>query len=191
MKNLITISFLLIVTFTYSQKISVTKIIESYGELKLSHSLENQKMFFNSFPNTFETFKATFGYSNTGQAPLYDNHMEYIKAFFALDSLPLSTQMNKWIEISINGKWDADNVSFFQSYIIKKSLEYPQLLYDHLSIRNSENIESYFYFMFDSVHPHILTIPQEFDFIKITDSEFYSLIESAHSDVMNEKGHGH
>ena len=157
-------------------------------ELNNDNSQTNHRKFFELFPNSFGSFEKTFGYKNGKEASLYDGH-EYIVKFFSLDSILESELLNKWINISLGGHWDADAVNYFQHYLRPRVFKNIDLTYKLLKKRPKKEIESFFYFFFNEIHRQYETIPKEFGKLKNSDKEFYSLLSKGHKRAIENSGH--
>ena len=162
-------------------KVALTNLIED-------NSLNNQNTFFELFPNSFENFKNTFGFKEGKESPLYDG-FEYVQAFFKLDSIQEKRQIDKWINISINGHWDADAVNYFQHNLRPRIFENVDLTYDLLKKRTDKEIISFFYFFFNEIHPQYKSIPTDFHKLGHKDKKFYELLQTGHKRAIKESGH--
>lgn len=133
-------------------------LIESFNKMKPIETQEQQqldKLYFCAFPSNFKEMEQMFGfYDKTGPGPLYyaphgENIINYFKQ---LTSIPKEEYYNKYIDICINGVWQADN--------IRKSFGFGNKLRDdtkavcsQLSKRTDEEIKSVFHFVLDGLHP--------------------------------------
>ncbi|PTD14015.1 SH3 domain-containing protein [Flavobacterium columnare] len=144
MNRLIIFLLLLISHNNYAQN--------SAKELEKTFISKNEKLFLDNFPDSFNKFKSIFGWNDKLEKPnlLYNNANEYIDYFFTLVSKPkYKIYQNKIIKISINGKWEADAVGYFQTKlhsIIKTNKDFVNLL----SSLNEKDISSFWRFYFDS-----------------------------------------
>lgn len=171
-----------------AQSADIEKLKSALTKLELKNTQTNQQTYFELFPNSFESFEQTFGYKDGKAAPLYDGY-EYVKKFFSLDSIPEPEQIRKWINISIHGHWDADAVNYFQHHLRPRILKNINLTYDLLKERTELEIESFFYFFFNEVHPQYETIPKGFEKIKHSNEEFYSLLSKGHKRAIEDSRH--
>mgnify|MGYP000141446527 CR=1 FL=1 len=171
-----------------AQSANIDELKNSLIELKKDNSQKNQREFFNLFPSSFQSFNNTFGFKNGTAAPLYDGH-EYISQFFSLDSIDQRKQLNKWINISIDGHWDADAVNYFQMYLRLRVFQNLDLTFKLLKERPEKEIKSFFYFFFNEIHPQYETIPKEFEILKNSDNELYILILEGHKLAIQDSGH--
>lgn len=136
--------------------------IEKYSGKK---RLNSERKFFCTFPNSFAEMQELFGYDNTkGEAPLYFSPMverltscfsspnALISYFEHLNSIPKDKYYDKYINICVNGIWQADNIGAafgFGERILKDTED--ACLY--LEKRSDSEIESIFKFIFDGPHP--------------------------------------
>jgi hypothetical protein len=188
MKKLITVIFILLFTQVNGQSIESNKLKNALIELKSDRNINNQKEYFELFPDSFESFLNMFGFKDGRGAPLYDG-FEYVQALFALDSIPETQQMKKWINISINGYWDADAVNYFQNNLRPIVLKKTDLVYEQLKKSTDQEIESFFYFFFNEIHPQYETIPSEFKKLKKVDEKFYNHLLAGHKRALKDSGH--
>ncbi|NCD70083.1 hypothetical protein [Mucilaginibacter agri] len=83
---------------------------------KHSDSINYQKQFFKNFPSTFEDLCTIYGYDDKkGAAPLYNVAKLHIDKLFNLACVDSEKKATKFVGISLNGKWDADAVGYFQN----------------------------------------------------------------------------
>ena len=170
------------------QSLKTDKLKVALTSLKKDNNLKNQNTFFDLFPNSFESFKNTFGFEDGKEAPLYDG-FDYVQAFFQLDSIKENRQIDKWIDISINGQWEADAVNYFQHNLRPRIFKNIDLTYELLKKRTDIEIISFFYFFFNEIHPQYESIPSEFEKIGHRDKKFYELIRTGHKRAIKESGH--
>ena len=167
---------LLLITIFLFQTDSVQTLKQSYKNLETENSKENQVHYLKAFPDNFSEFNKVFGFDEK-PAPLYNESYDYIQKIFDLDKISKEEKFNKWINISINGKWDADAVNYFQHRLIEKVLQNIDLTHRILKERTDEEIESFFIFFFDGPHPK-KEVPKEFESLK-SDKKFYKIIRTA------------
>ena len=188
MKNTIAIIFILLLCQVNGQSLESIELKNALMELKKDKSLKTQKKYFELFPDSFEDFLKMFGFENGKEAPLYDG-FEYVEALFAIDSISESQQMKKWINISIDGYWDADAVNYFQHNLRPIVLKKTDLAYELLKKCTDEEIESFFYFFFNEIHPQYKNVPTELERFKDRDEKFYKLLSAAHKRALIDSGH--
>ena len=184
-------TFILLTSFFHltAQTVEVEKLKSAFFDLQEKNNQTNQQRYFDLFPNSFEKFEQVFGFEKGKKAPLYDNSIEYIRTLFALDSISQSSQITKWIDISIGGHWDADAVNYFQHFLRTRTLKNVDLTYKLLKDRPDKEVESFFYFFFNEIHPQFETIPKEFEMLKNRDKAFYNLLEKGHHQAIEDSGH--
>jgi len=188
MKTLLTFLLTFLFINTFGQSVNTEKLKTAFTNLKNDRSLVNQRKYFELFPNSFGEFQETFGYENGKAAPLYDGH-EYIPEFFDLDSIPIEKQLEKCINISIGGHWEADAVNYFHYHLRSEVLKNVDLTYRLLKGKPNDKIESFFYFFFNEIHPSSKAIPGEFNEIQSKDKAFYELLVKGHERAMKHSGH--
>lgn len=134
-----------------SQNKSNKDISSILNECKISPTKEHFKLFFDTFPNSYSELQNTFGYSNEkGEAPHYSNGEEYLIMFFkSFQTVDKEVFFNKLINISNNGKWDADNINFFQEKMRGCFFENDKAFLSVLEKRESADIKGFWYFFCD------------------------------------------
>ncbi len=189
MKTFTTFILLTSIFQLIAQTAEVAKLRSAFLDLQKNDNQTYQQRYFDLFPDSFEKFEQVFGFEDGKKAPLYYNSIEYIRALFELDSISQSNQINKWIDISIGGHWDADAVNYFQHYLRPRILKNVDLTYRLLKVRPDKEVESFFYFFFNEIHPQFETIPAEFEMLKNRDKTFYSLLEKGHHRAIEDSRH--
>ena len=194
----LTISFLLISLVAFGQPekyIESAKKLKSYFSFsKNQDSIKYQKLFFEEFPGNFKDFNEIFGYDSEINdisyhgAPLYDGY-DYISYFFSITSIIEKTFYLKIINISLGGRWDADAVNYFQRGLRQKIFQNPKLTFDLLKNKSDNEIKSFFFFFFHSVHPVYTSIPPVLKEMKHYDEKIYSLLEHGFAQALKESGH--
>lgn len=188
--KLFILSILVFLSFqTKGQIANFKKLKVAYLNLSEHNTLENQNTFFELFPNSFKSFTNAFGFKNRNESLIYKNQYKYIETFFKLDSVQKDRQINKWINISINGKWDADAVSLFQNILRLRILQKNKLTYQLLKKRTDKEIISFFFFFFNEIHPPKDWIPKKFKVFEKKDNNFYQLIEKGRKKAIEKSGH--
>lgn len=118
--------------------------------------LEADELFFCAFPNSFDEMQELFGFDRIkGAAPLYDYPIgkHIIEHFAQLNSIDKEIYYNKFINICIDGVWEADNIreAFgFADRIVSDS----DAACLALSLRTDQEVISVFHFIFDGPIPH-------------------------------------
>lgn len=158
--------------------------------LKLSSSpytTTYQQEYFEAFPNTFMLLNKLFGYSDKEplgkpisdfNSPLQKEAELYVTTFFTLNDIEHTLFYDRIIDISINGRWYADGVNYFQHGMQEKVRADINMFCELLSRHNEKEIKGFWYFYFDSPHP-IKEIPQELQKVKEIDIRMFSLMELA------------
>lgn len=161
-------------------------ISNTYDSLtSIQSNIKNEQAYFEAFPENFKDFNLIFGYSSNNsykiekEGILYNDSFKYIDAFFKLNLIDKKKFINKVIDISIDGKWFADGVNYFQHDMKIYLINNLDLFCNILSLRNEKEIESFFIFYFDGVQSQ--TIPKEFDKIKKTDIKLFEIIKKSYS----------
>ena len=85
-----------------------------------SETYEAQKKYFDAFPTIFNDFNTAFDYNERiANENLYEESLDYITKFFHLyKNINPHELSNKIISICINGRWDADAVTYLQINVI-------------------------------------------------------------------------
>lgn len=134
------------------------KLLKYYELAKTSDSpknLEYGRNFFDAFPNSFNEMQELFGYDDQkGAAPLYTNPSgeNIIQYFSKLNTIPKDKYYNKYINICINGIWEADNIR--EAFgIHNRMLNDTEAVCSILEKKSNQEIKSVFRFIFDGPHP--------------------------------------
>lgn len=158
----------------------------AYNNLfKLNDKVKNEQIYFDVFPDNFKDFNSIFGYSFNDpnkiekEGVLYYEAFNYIEAFFKLNFIEKEMFINKIIDISIDGKWFADGVNYFQHNMKIYLLNNLDSFCKILSLRNEKEIESFFIFYFDGIHTE--SLPKEFDGIKKTNIKLFKIIQKSYN----------
>ncbi|MCV9926934.1 SH3 domain-containing protein [Flavobacterium sp. LS1R49] len=141
-------SFLLVLLL-----VSFNKVQENVNlqQLKKAYVEKNEKKFIESFPGNFEDFKSTFGWNDKLDKPnpFYEDANEYTDYFFKLVSQPkYDIYKEKIINISINGKWEADGVNYFHKKM-QAITETDKGFVSLLNGLNESKVNSFWNFYFD------------------------------------------
>lgn len=117
--------------------------------LKDPESQHNQEEFFDKFPHSFQEFLITYNYHPKLTNPMYSSSYDHIfNGFAKLNKIPVWKYYKRFIDLSINGKWDADAVNCLQRVLAIKAKENPNILFSLLSLYTKEDIYSFWYFYF-------------------------------------------
>jgi hypothetical protein len=121
------------------------------NECKLSPTKESLKLFFDTFPSSYNELQNTFGYSDEkGAAPYYNNGEEYLVMFFKSSQVvDKEVFIDKLIEISKGGKWDADNVNSFQEKLRNYFFSNDKAFLIILNKKDKAVIKEFWYFFSD------------------------------------------
>ena len=127
-----------------------------------SNKNEWERKFFDAFPNSYAIMDSIFGYKDK-PAPLYFSKIprkvksyvssdSHIGLFCQLKSIPADKYYNKYVNICIDGYWQADK--------IREAFGFGLHLYYNskptckaLSKKSDSEIKSVFRFIFDGPHP--------------------------------------
>lgn len=124
---LLTVS-VLIVTQSFCVAQTKSQILQKTYQLASSakgpEAGKYQRQFFDAFPSDFKSLNKLYGWNNSTDkpAPLYRVSLQHINYFFNLNNINQDSLTKKIIEISNNGKNDADAISYFQSNLITRVL---------------------------------------------------------------------
>lgn len=145
-------------------------------------SRHNQEQFFDKFPRSFQELNKTYDYRPRGNpmSSLYYDHI--FNGFAKLNKIPEWKYYKRLINLSINGKWDADAVNALKEVLENKAQANPELLFSLLSLHLKEEIYSFWYFYFNSLLPLKGGIPV---FLKNMEKEYptvYGQLKKAFQD---------
>ena len=134
-----------------SQNKESKKINVLLNECKLNPTKEHFNLFFNSFPSSYNELQNTFGYSDDkGEAPYYTNGEEYIVTFFkSSQAVEKEVFIDKLIEISKGGKWDADNINSFQEKLRNYFFSNDNAFLITLNTKDKTVVKEFWYFFSD------------------------------------------
>lgn len=122
----------------------------------LEEKIKTEQLFFCVFPSNFEEMEYMFGfYNETGEGPLYlsPNGRNVINCFKQLTSISKHEYYDKYIDICINGFWQADNIR--KGFGIGDKLkDEAKAVCSQLSKKTDEEIKSVFHFIFEGPHPN-------------------------------------
>jgi hypothetical protein len=117
--------------------------------------IASDERFFCAFPNSFKEMQNVFGFDeNKGTAPLYDypNGEKMIKYFAKLNSIQKDIYYDKYINICLDGVWEADNIREAFGFAGRLTNDTNAACLA-LSKRTDKEIKSVFNFIFDGPHP--------------------------------------
>ena len=164
----------------------LSKAYDNY--IKFPDIRMSEKIFFDLFPNTFCELDSIYGF-NKKPGPLYFNSADHIVGlFFELKSINEEEYLQKLINISINGHWDADAINYFQTGMRNHVMSNLQLTFILLAQYSDDQIESFFYFFFDGIHPRWKEIPDFFTEYKNEYPNIYQQLEKGFLKAINNNG---
>jgi len=165
---------------------------DNTGEEKVKY----EQLFFKEFPSSFREMQDFFGYDDIkGKAPLYDYPIgDNIIVFFSkLKHIEMDDYYNKYIDICIDGKWEADNIS--EGFGLTTKLYYDtEAIISVLSEKTDKEIKSVFRFVFDGPHPDQRKESYEelHNKVKPVNPRVADLMKQAYEQLLSEDdGHGH
>jgi hypothetical protein len=116
---------------------------------------------------------------------LYFEAVNHILTLFTnINNIDDSQYYRKLINIGVSGKWDVDVITCFQIVLQEKVFAKPELTFNLLEKKTDEEIKSFFYFFFDSVHPNWKGVPKEFQKLKKSNTRVYGLMKVSYDAVM-------
>lgn len=112
-------------------------------------STEAHTRFFEALPTSFDCYGQIFGYPG----PLYDER-DMFQEFTVLSKVvPPHDFVSKLVSLSINARWDADQINALQN-VLRDSLEaHTPIFIDCVSALTSDAEASVWRFLFDAPHP--------------------------------------
>ncbi|WP_310555767.1 SH3 domain-containing protein [Flavobacterium sp.] len=155
---------------------------ESLGsiiELKKAYSKNDDALFIKNFPKNHKQFVSYFGWNDILDKPfpLYNENEKYIEKFFNIVSKNENKEFLKLIiDIGVNGKYQADAVSYFKMQTEKIFIKNPNLVCELLKDRKTRDVDSFWYFYIDSPQP-LTIVPKYFDKLKNNCNPIYKSLE--------------
>lgn len=137
---------------------SQDKVKLSLGDIfkkcEVNTSIECKQVFFENFPKSFLQFQELYGYDDAkGKAPYYDSAEKHLNFFFKTSEVVKNDDfINKLIDISRDGKWDADFVNSFQEKLRSYFFIKYDLFIKLLKKRNETEVKGFWYFFSDEPH---------------------------------------
>ena len=147
--------FVGLIKTNYAQtNIIVNTLLKSYKLgfiIKGKDSVHYQNLFFHTFPSNFKSFNAIYGWNDKIDkvGPLYNSSQKHIDRFFSLKCIEKDSLTKKIINITIDGVWDADAISYFQSDLIQFASVHAEDFNKVLETYSDKNIISVWTFYFD------------------------------------------
>jgi hypothetical protein len=126
-----------------------------YKAYKKDNSVKNKRDFFYAFPTSFVGLQQLYGYDDIkGTAAKYYNVApEHISLFFkSAENIDNKVFTKKVLDISKNGKWEADAVNYFQDGLRKYFFNHSNTFLELLSKRDKNEISGFWYFFSDGPH---------------------------------------
>ncbi len=160
--------------------------------------LATDEKFFCAFPDSFKGMQNIFGFDdNKGAAPLYDYHNgENMIGYFAnLNSISKEIYYEKYINICVDGVWEADNIR--EAFgLADRLINDTEAACSSLSKRADKEIKSVFHFIFDGPHPkneqNERTYKELLPKLTKQNERLGKLLTDSYSKVIAEDdGHGH
>ena len=162
-----------------------------------------ERKFFCAFPNSYASMDALFGFNNKAgllyhsETPkhiqYFGNMSAHIDFFSHLTSIQPEEYYQKYVDICINGYWQADNIRVAFGFGLHL-LNHPKPSCKALSNKSDEDIKSVFRFIFDGPHPNHDTNRKFFEkllpVVKKENERLSKLLEASYKKLMNEN-HGH
>lgn len=153
-----------------------------------------QREFFDAFPSNFQLLNDIYGWNNLTNkpAPLYDVSLDHINFFFKLRSINQDSLTKKIITISINGKGDADAVSYFQNNLITRVLTQKAAFTKILKRFTKKDIISVWCFYFDYENTNARKGAYQ-NLLQMVgnDKEMASLITNGYHNAVKKNSHSH
>ncbi len=172
------------------------KVLNQYAEAVTNNEGIKRKeyliLFFQSFPNDFETFDKIYGYHE--DAVLHLTHTLFELLPELKQSVPADEYYKKMISIGIRGKWQADEIGILQHHLQEIVPENIKLSIDILNKKEEKEIESFWYFLFDGPHPNNYRKYYGNLYAKISqiNPKIADLMKQAYEQLLSEDdGHGH
>ncbi len=133
--------------------------------------------FYNHFPQSFERFYEYYGDSGSPLYYLGRSHVQiYRKCSSVVDSITYITNL---INIGIEGRWDADAVSWMQKLIKDEFIARNDLFCSELIKYKEEEIVSFFMFYMDKVRFKKSDFPKELNVLQVDHLDLYNYALSA------------
>lgn len=140
---------------TAQHAIDTLKLKSAYRELVQNPSSEeNQKKFFNAFPNSWKAFLWVYDYYPNGDLTMYklgyDHIMNGLGKLITL--IPDSVYCDKLIRLSVDGRWDADAPTYLQTILWETMQKKPEVMFKRLSLLWEGDVFPFWYFFFHTLH---------------------------------------
>lgn len=144
--------------------------------------------FFQAFPRSFTEFTALYGYENQQAAPLYDQAFQHMQLFNNIQSVNDTAYYRRILSLGMDGKWDADAVSYLQQVVREHVVANIHLTVYLLRQRSLSDVSNFWYFYFDEPHPadQIDAILLK---IKMLDENMYAVLKQMHGKAVVDNRH--
>ncbi len=165
-------------------------ILRAYQNyLEKPGNFASQKQFFDVFPKSFDELDSLYGYAKE-PGPLYYEHVDHIlNGFYNLDQIADTLMYTRLINLGIGGHWDADAVNWIQDFIQKKILANPNLTFTVLHSKTLPEIQSFFYFFNNGIHPIYRELPTELEGVREIDEDMYLAMKTGFDEGLSDSSH--
>jgi hypothetical protein len=154
--------------------------------MKFKGNTSYRSRFFYLFPGSYKEFNSLYGFSDkAGEMALYPKYDEHINLFCESSTLNKQKFAAKIVAICINGQWDADAVNMLQQCALTFTNANSELIAKELNSYKSEEIKSFWYFLFDGPHP-AKNIPVNIEKIRSSYPQVYRLAKEAFEQVQQQ-----
>jgi hypothetical protein len=153
--------------------------LDSITELKSAYLKKDDVIFIEKFPKNYKQFVSYFGWNDSldNPNPLYHESEKYINNFFLIITKKENKKFLKLIvDIGINGKYQADGVAYFKRKTEELFIKTPDLACELLKNRNLKEVDSFWYYYFDSPQP-TKAIPKYFSTLKNECNSIYKSLD--------------
>lgn len=160
----------------------------SINELKSAYLKKDDVLFIEKFPKNYKQFVSCFGWNDNLDKPnpLYNESEKYINNFFVIITKKENKEFLKFIiDIGINGKYQADGVAYFKRKTEELFIKSPDLACELLKNRNLKEVNSFWYYYFDSPQPTKF-IPKYFSTLKNECNSIYKSLDEQIKLIQNE-----
>ena len=168
-------------------------VLKTTGEERL----KNERLFFEAFPNSFKKMQELFGFDDEkGEAPLYafETGESLINYFSNLPSIDKADYYTKYINICIDGVWEADHIA--EGFGFGSKLYSDKDAIGFLKQRSEDEIRIALRFCLDGPHPEdkgsVAMYEELYNKINTVDSAIAKLLKQEYEKLLAEDdGHGH
>ena len=160
-------------------------------ELAYKNGLGDDIEFLNLFPDDFTLFNELYGFDDIlGEGKkLYDFYEEHIEFICNSKKIPVYTKLNKFIRISVNGKWEADAVGLLQDCTRQLIINNPETSIEIINLLNESDANSVWYFIFDGPHPsnHRPSFDSLYQVINLIDPDQATSMQKEYQKLLQEE----